>query len=125
MVSILLTGSILGVHLGLKASEKLNASEYKTLLAILLLGVGIIMGVEEFVLEKGESLFAVGNSGEIDNRLGEIVLNLSQNYPISYGFLSIVIVILVGIVFSYAREFIHYIRHDLDKKKYNLFKKTN
>ena len=125
LVSILLTGSILGVHLGLKASEKLNASEYKTLLAILLLGVGIIMGVEEFVLEKGESLFAVGNSGEIDNRLGEIVLNLSQNYPISYGFLSIVIVILVGIIFSYAREFIHYIRHDLDKKKYNLFKKTN
>ena len=125
LVSILLTGSILGVHLGLKASEKLDASEYKTLLAILLLGVGIIMGVEEFVLEKGESLFAVGNSGEIDNRLGEIVLNLSQNYPISYGFLSIVIVILVGIVFSYAREFIHYIRHDLDKKKYNLFKKTN
>ena len=53
----------------------------KLLLAILLLGVGVIMGIEQFVLEKGESLFAVGGAGKIDNRLGEIVLSLSQNYP--------------------------------------------
>ena len=125
LVSILLTGSIIGVHLGLKASEKLNASEYKTLLAILLLGVGLIMGIEEFVLEKGKSLFTVGGTGQIDNKLGEIVLSLSQNYPISYGFLSIIIVIFVGIIFSYARELVHYIRFDIDKKKYNFFKKTN
>ena len=122
LVSILLTGSILGLHLGLKASEKLNATEYKTLLAILLLGVGVIMGIEQFVLEKGESLFATESAGKIDNRLGEIVLGLSQNYPISYGFLSILIVIFVGVVFSYARELIHYIRFDIDKKKYNFFK---
>ena len=125
LVSILLTGSILGLHLGLKASEKLNASEYKTLLAILLLGVGVIMGIEQFVLEKGESLFATESTGKIDNRLGEIVLGLSQNYPVSYGFLSILIVIFVGVVFSYARELIHYIRFDIDKKKYNFFKKSN
>ena len=83
------------------------------------------MGIEQFVLEKGESLFATENVGKIDNRLGEIVLGLSQNYPISYGFLSILIVIFVGVVFSYARELIHYIRFDIDKKKYNFFKKSN
>ena len=83
------------------------------------------MGIEEFVLEKGKSLFAIGGSGQIDNRLGEIVLSLSQNYPISYGFLSIIIVIFVGIVFSYARELLHYIRLDVEKKKYNFFKKSN
>jgi len=125
LVSILLTGSILGVHLGLKAAERLNASEYKTLLAILLLGVGVIMGIEEFVLGKGKSLFVVGGAGEINNRLGEIVLNLSQNYPVSYGFFSILIVIFIGVAFSYARELVHYIRFDLDKKKYNFFKKSN
>ena len=37
LVFILLTGSIVGLHIGLKISQKLNASEYKTLLAILLL----------------------------------------------------------------------------------------
>ena len=122
LVSILLLGSIIGVHFGLKASEKLNASEYKTLLAILLLGVGIIMGIDQFVLEKGKSLFISNSSGVIDNRLSELVLSLSQNYPISYGLFSIIIVIIVGTVFSYARELVHYVRFDLDKKKYNFFK---
>ena len=120
LVSILLTGSILGVHLGLKAAEKLNASEYKTLLAILLLGVGVIMGIEQFVLETG-TLFAVDKTGEVNNRLSEFVLYFSQNHPISYGFLSILIVVLAGISFSYARELLHHIRYDVDKKKYKFF----
>ncbi len=81
------------------------------------------MGIEQFVLEKGESLFMSNGVGEIvDNRLSEIVLYLSQNHPVSYGLLSIVTVILVGIFFSYARELVHYIRYDLDKKNYNFFK---
>ena len=36
LVLTLIFGSIIGLHVGLKVSEKLNASEYKTLLAILL-----------------------------------------------------------------------------------------
>ena len=123
LVSILLTGSIIGVHLGLKASEKLNASEYKTLLAILLLGVGLIMGIEQFVLEKG-TLFNASGGGQINNRLAEFVLYFSKNNPISYGFLSILTVVLAGISFSYARELVHHIRYDVDKKKYNFFKKN-
>ena len=120
LVSILLTGSIMGLHLGLKIAEKLNASEYKTLLAILLLGVGIIMGIEQFVLEKG-TLFASGGDGKINNRLSEFVLYFSQNHPVSYGFLSITIVVLVGMSFSYVRELIHHIRYDVDGKKYKFF----
>ena len=122
LVSILITGSIVGLHVGLKASEKLNASEYKTLLAILLLAVGIIMGIETFVLEKGSSLFITQKAGEIDNKLAEVVLALSTNNPMVYGFFSIILVILIGISFSYARELIHHVRHDLDKKKYDFFK---
>ena len=80
------------------------------------------MGIDQFVLEKGKSLFISNSSGVIDNRLSELVLSLSQNYPISYGLFSIIIVIIVGTVFSYARELVHYVRFDLDKKKYNFFK---
>ena len=120
LVGILLTGSIIGVHLGLKVAEKLNASEYKTLLAILLLGVGVIMGIEQFVLEKG-TLFSISGDGEINNRLSEFVLYFSQNHPISYGFLSITIVVLAGVTFSYVRELIHHIRYDVDRKKYKFF----
>ncbi len=122
LVSILLTGSIIGLHVGLKISEKLNPAEYKTLLAILLLLVGIIMGIEQFVLKRGESLFAIAKDGMINNRLSELVLNLSQDYPISYGLFSIITVILAGVIFSYARELVHYIRYDVEKKKYNFFK---
>ena len=122
LVVILVSGSIIGLHIGLKISEKLNASEYKTLLAILLLAIGIIMGVETFVLEKGKSLFINGTQGEIDTKLAETILYLSTNHPITYGFLSIILVILFGICFSYARELIHYIRLDMDKKNYNFFK---
>ena len=118
LVFILLIGSIIGLHIGLRISQKLNASEYKTLLAILLLAVGLIMGIESFILE--DSLFFKENVGEINNRLSEIVLNLSNNYPFVYGFISIIIVILIGISFSYARELIHYMRYDV--KKYNIFK---
>ena len=48
--------------MGHKLSQKLNASEYKALLAILLLGVGIMMGVETFVLEEGKNLFKIGRA---------------------------------------------------------------
>ena len=75
------------MHFGLKVSEKLNASEYKTLLAILLLAVGIIMGIEPFVLEKGSSLFIASKSGgQIDNKLAEVVLALSKIIQLFMGF---------------------------------------
>ena len=80
------------------------------------------MGIETFVLEKGSSLFITQKAGEIDNKLAEVVLALSTNNPMVYGFFSIILVILIGISFSYARELIHHVRHDLDKKKYDFFK---
>ena len=76
------------------------------------------MGIETFVLEKGSSLFAVQKAGEINNKLSETVLALSTENPMVYGFFSIILVILIGISFSYVRELIHHIRYDLDKKKY-------
>ena len=91
-------------------------------MAILLLAVGLIMGIETFVLEKGSSLFVTQTTGEINNKLAETVLALSTNNPIVYGFLSIIMVVLIGITFSYARELVHHIRYDLDKKKYDFFK---
>tara|TARA_A100001011_G_scaffold321264_1_gene342189 strand:- start:5540 stop:6631 length:1092 start_codon:yes stop_codon:yes gene_type:complete len=119
LVLTLIFGSIIGLHVGLKVSEKLNASEYKTLLAILLLAVGIIMGVETFVLEG--SLFVSGENGKIDNRLSEMIFGLSNDHPFVYGSISIMVVVLIGISFSYVRELIHYIRYDMREKKYKFF----
>jgi len=120
LVLTLISGSIIGLHIGLKISEKLNASEYKTLLAILLLAIGLMMGVETFVLK--DSLFINGADGTIDNRLSEMVLSLSNNHPFMYGFVSIMIVVLIGVSFSYVRELIHYMRYEVGEKKYKFFK---
>ena len=81
-----------------------------------------MMGVETFVIEEGKNLFINGKVGEINNKFAEMILSLSNNHPIAYGFFSIILVILFGILFSYAREFIHYMRYDFDKKKYSFFK---
>ena len=77
------------------------------------------MGLETFVLEN--SLFLNNKSGVIDNKLSEMVLALSINHPFVYGFISIIIVVLIGISFSYARELIHYIRYDMEEKKHKFF----
>ncbi len=121
LVSILISGSIIGLHIGLKISEKLNPTEYKTLLAMLLLSVGILIGIDTFVIEKG-SLFIEETVGQTDSKLGKAILSLSLDHPITYGFLSIILVVLFGVCFSYARELIHYMRYDMEKKKYNFFK---
>ena len=75
------------------------------------------MGFQTFVLEKGENLFS-GNKIDVGiSKLGEIISYYSFNFPISYSITSILLVIIVGVAFSYIREFIHYIRFDLKKTK--------
>tara|TARA_B100000161_G_scaffold263860_1_gene235981 strand:- start:162 stop:1259 length:1098 start_codon:yes stop_codon:yes gene_type:complete len=119
LVLVLLSGSIFGLHLGLKIAEKLNPSEYKTLLATLLLVVGIMMGFQEFVLEKGENLFVSKKLSEptVISDLSQYLLNFSSNFPIYYAVLSIVLVIFIGAIFSYVREYIHYLKIEFSNKK--------
>ena len=48
LVLILITGSIAGVHAGQKVGQRLQGSELKTLLALLLISVGGLMAYETF-----------------------------------------------------------------------------
>ena len=111
LVSFLLFGSIIGLHVGLKISEKLNASEYKALLAILLIAVGIFMGVETFVFNKGSDVLENVYLQEINSDLGLSIINLAKNFPITYASISVVFVVFVGFIFSYIRELIHHFRY--------------
>ena len=69
LVSFLLFGSIIGLHIGLKISEKLNASEYKALLAILLIVIGIFMGVETFIFNKSADLLRIIPTPDFNSEL--------------------------------------------------------
>ena len=111
LVSFLLFGSIIGLHVGLKISEKLKTSEYKTLLAILLIVVGIFMGVETFVFNKGSNVLEIMYSQEINSNLSLSIINLAKNFPITYASMSVLFVVFVGFVFSYIRELIHHFRY--------------
>jgi uncharacterized membrane protein YfcA len=111
LVSFLLFGSIIGLHVGLKISEKLNTSEYKALLAILLIVVGIFMGVETFVFNKGIDILKDLPIPEFKSELTISIVNLAKNSPISYAALSVVLVVFIGFIFSYIRELIHYFRY--------------
>ena len=116
LVSFLLFGSIIGLHVGLKISEKLNASEYKALLAILLIAVSVFMGVETFVFNKGANILKAISSQEINSDLSLSIINLAKNSPIGYASLSVVIVMFVGFIFSYIRELIHHFRYSKKTK---------
>jgi uncharacterized membrane protein YfcA len=111
LVSFLLFGSIIGLHIGLKISDKLNASEYKTLLAILLIVVGIFMGVETFVFNKSTEILEVVSSQKIIPELSISIINLAKDSPIIYASISVVFVMFVGFIFSYVRELIHHFRY--------------
>jgi uncharacterized membrane protein YfcA len=111
LVSFLLFGSIIGLHVGLKISEKLNASEYKALLAVLLIAVGIFMGVETFVFNKGVDVLTNIPTPETISDLTLSIINLAKNAPVAYASLSVVLVVFVGFIFSYIRELIHHFRY--------------
>jgi len=109
LVSFLLFGSIIGLHIGLKVAEKLNASEYKALLALLLIVFGIFIGVETFVLNSNGSVPLTQTSIELSD-LSLLIKKLAKTSPFIYAAMSLFFVVFVGFIFSYIRELIHHFR---------------
>lgn len=109
LVSFLLFGSIIGLHIGLKVAEKLNASEYKALLALLLIVFGVFIGIETFVLNSTANILLAQPSNNLSD-LNLSIKNLAKNFPLTYASLSLFFVVFVGFVFSYVRELIHHFR---------------
>ena len=111
LVSFLLLGSIIGLHIGLKISEKLNASEYKALLAILLIVIGVFMGVETFIFNTSADVLRNIPMPNFNSDLTLSIKDLAKNSPIIYASISVVFVVFVGFIFSYIRELIHHFRY--------------
>jgi uncharacterized membrane protein YfcA len=109
LVSFLLLGSIIGLHLGLKVAEKLNAAEYKALLAILLIVFGVFIGVETFIFNKNTNIVETISVGEFSD-LSLTIKRLSEESPVAYASISLFFVVFVGFIFSYVRELIHHFR---------------
>ena len=105
LVVVLILGSIIGVQIGQKISEKVDSSEFKTILAVLLLLVGIAIAYDTFFAE--EAIKEVQNNGKVVlGPVAQFVRDLSINVPFLYGMFSIVLALGLGIGAAIMRRFL-------------------
>ena len=104
LVLILISGSIAGVHAGQKAGQRLQGSELKTLLALLMLSVGVLMAYDTFFREGKPSIRIPTDKIVEISEFGNTIFNLSNNYPIVYGVSSIFLALVAGVGVSFIRR---------------------
>tara|TARA_B100001123_G_scaffold442949_1_gene587751 strand:+ start:1177 stop:2268 length:1092 start_codon:yes stop_codon:yes gene_type:complete len=104
LVLILITGSIAGVHSGQKVGQRLQGSELKTLLALLMLSVGVLMAYDTFFRDGKPSIRIPTDEVVEISEFGNTIYNLSTNYPIVYGISSIFLALVAGVAVSFIRR---------------------
>ena len=114
LVFMRVIGSIVGVQIGQKLGEKIESAGLKTLLAILLLAVGIAIAYDTFFVEHVEKEFIRVENKDL-NSLSSLIKKFSEDMPIIYGLFSIFFAVGLGIAAAFIRRFFS----DLRKKHFN------
>ena len=104
LVMILITGSIAGVHSGQKIGQKLRGSELKTLLALFMLMVGVLMAYDTFFRDGTPGIKIPTDKIVEISEFGNTIFNLSIKYPIIYGLSSIFLALVAGVIISFIRR---------------------
>ena len=104
LVTVLILGSILGVQFGQKISEKVDSSEFKTILAVLLLLVGIAIAYDTFFAEEASKQISLNNVENL-GPVSQFVKDLSEDQPFFYGMFSIVLALGLGVGAAVIRHF--------------------
>ena len=112
LVMVLILGSILGVQIGQKIGEKVDSSQFKTILAILLLLVGIAIAYDAFFAEKTIRMMSDQNGTKSLSTFAKFIKNISVNVPVLYGIFSIGLALVLGVGAAIVRKIIS----DLRKK---------
>ena len=109
LVSMLILGSIIGVQIGQKIGEFIDSSQLKALLAILLLLVGIAIAYDSFFTSEvvGEAIY---NKSKNLGTFSKFIKNLSKDFPIQYGIISIIFAIVLGVSGAFVRKFFSNLR---------------
>ena len=103
LVTVLILGSIMGVQFGQKISEKVDSSEFKAILAILLLLVGIAIAYDTFFVDDAINQLAK-TAPEKLNWLSQFVKDFQTDQPISYGIASIMLALGLGVGAAMVRH---------------------
>ena len=96
LVTILILGSIIGVQAGQKIGEKIDSSEFKTILAVLILCIGIAIAYDTFISE--DTIVVTANNGV--QGLGvfaKFILEYSKDLPVFYGLTSVLLAVVLGV----------------------------
>ncbi len=96
LVFVLILGSIIGVQFGQKIGEKIDSSEFKTILAILLLLVGIAIAYDTFIKDE-KAINTVLNTSDDLGTLSQFILSFSEDMPIFYGLTSVLLAVILGV----------------------------
>jgi len=116
LVVMLVIGSIIGVQVGQKLGESIDSAGIKTLLAVLLLAVGIAIAYDTFFAEHATNEVVKIDVNKL-NPLSMFIKKLSLEMPILYGLFSIVFAVVLGVGAAFIRRFFSNLR-----KKYSLKK---
>ena len=110
LVIVLILGSILGVQIGQKLSEKVDSSQFITILAILLLLVGIAIAYDSFFTEESVRMVSNNNGIKSLSPLAKFIKDFSVEGPILYGMFSIIIALVLGVGAAVIRRFFSNLR---------------
>ena len=102
LVFILALGSVVGAQLGSIISSKLAGEELRGLLSILILTFGFKFGYDLFFSKILPSMNIINTIPPEFNSFTNLIINVSQNYPVIYGIASVSIAIIVGIAVAYS-----------------------
>ena len=116
LVAMLILGSIIGVQVGQKIGEFVDSSQLKALLAILLLLVGIAIAYDSFFVEEAVKE-ATYNGTKNLGPFSVFIKNLSKDFPIQYGIISIIFAIVLGVSAAFGRRAISNLRKNYIKSK--------
>ncbi len=96
LVTILILGSIIGVQAGQKIGEKIDSSEFKTILAVLILCIGIAIAYDTFIKDD-QIIVATDNGVQSLGSIAKFILEYSKDLPVFYGLTSVVLAIVLGV----------------------------
>ena len=115
LVFMLVLGSIVGVQVGQKLGESVDSSGLKTLLAILLLLVGIAIAYDTFFSENTVNQMVKIDINDL-NPLSIFIKKLSTEMPTLYGLFSILFAVTLGVSAAFIRRFFSNLRKKYFKK---------
>ena len=115
LVFMLVLGSIVGVQVGQKLGESVDSVGLKTLLAILLLLVGIAIAYDTFFSENTLNQMVKIDINDL-NPLSIFIKKLSTEMPTLYGLFSILFAVTLGVSAAFIRRFFSNLRKKYFKK---------